>query len=88
MRLSHVLMSEEFAAVNSPCNLMLQRMNVWVSSSLSSILYLLFSFYLIPFFLAFALGVTQILAFLDTNMLVSPMQDSRVGDIAQCGGPT
>ena len=26
-----VAMSEEFAAVNSPCNLMLQEHNVWVS---------------------------------------------------------
>ena len=33
--------------------------------------------------LAFALGVTQVLAFLDTNMLVSPTQNSRVGGIAQ-----
>ena len=38
--------------------------------------------------LAFALGETQILAFLDTNMLVSPTQNSRVGDIAQRDGPT
>ena len=38
--------------------------------------------------LAFALGVTQILAILDTNMLVSPTQNSRVGGIAQSDGPT
>ena len=33
--------------------------------------------------LAFALGVMQILAFLDTNMLVSPTQNSHVRGIAQ-----
>ena len=33
--------------------------------------------------LAFALGVTQILVFLDTNMLVSPTQNSCVRGIAQ-----
>ena len=38
--------------------------------------------------LAFALGATQLLVFLDTNMLVSPMQNSCVGGIAQCDGPT
>ena len=35
-----------------------------------------------------SLGVTQILAFLDTNMLVSPTQNSHVGGIAQRDGPT
>ena len=29
--------------------------------------------------LGLAIGVTQILAFLNTNMLVSPMQNSRIG---------
>ena len=33
--------------------------------------------------LAFALGVTQILAFLDTNMLVYPMQNCGVGGLSQ-----
>ena len=37
--------------------------------------------------LAFALGVTQILAFSDTDMLVSPTQKSRIGGIAQRDGP-
>ena len=36
----------------------------------------------------FKLGVTHILAFLDTNMLVSPTQNSRVGGITQCNSPT
>ena len=38
--------------------------------------------------LAFALGVMQILASLDTNMLVSPTQNSRIGGIAQHDSPT
>ena len=38
--------------------------------------------------LVFPLGVTQILAFLDTNMLVSPTRNSRIGGIAQRDGPT
>ena len=33
-------------------------------------------------------GATQTLAFLDTNMLVSPTQNSRVGGIAQREAPT
>ena len=51
-------------------------------------------FHLFPFgvcvggtqILAFALRVTQILAFLDANMLVSSTQKSRIGDIIQCEG--
>ena len=35
-----------------------------------------------PIFHLFALGVMQICAFLDANMLVSPTQNSRVGGIA------
>ena len=31
--------------------------------------------------LAFALGIMQIIAFLDTNMLVSPTQNGRVGGL-------
>ena len=37
--------------------------------------------------LAFVMGVMQILAFLDTNMLVYPTQNSRIGGIAQHDGP-
>ena len=37
--------------------------------------------------LAFALEVTQILAFLDTNMLVSPTQNCGLGDLSQCEDP-
>ena len=36
----------------------------------------------------FALGVTQIFAFLDTNMLVSPTQNSGVGGLSQRQDPT
>ena len=38
--------------------------------------------------LCFALGETQILAFSDTNMLVSPTQNSGVGGLSQRQGPT
>ena len=38
--------------------------------------------------LAFALGVTQILTFLDTNVLVSPTQNFCVVGFAQRDGPT
>ena len=38
--------------------------------------------------LAFALGVTQILVFLDSNKLISPTQNSRVGSIDQRKAPT
>ena len=38
--------------------------------------------------LAFALGLRQILAFLHTNMLVFPTQNSSDGGIAQPDGPT
>ena len=37
--------------------------------------------------LGFALGVTQILTFLDTNMLVSPMRISGVGGFNQHKAP-
>ena len=33
-------------------------------------------------------GVTQILVFLDTNMLVSPMRNCGVGGLSQCVDPT
>ena len=36
----------------------------------------------------FALGVAQILVFLDTNMVVSPTQNSQLGGVAQRDGPT
>ena len=36
----------------------------------------------------FASGETQILAFSDTNMLVSPTQNSGVGGLSQRQGPT
>ena len=35
-----------------------------------------------------ALGVTQIFAFLDTNMLVYPMQNCGTRDLSQCQDPT
>ena len=38
--------------------------------------------------LYFALGVRQILAFLDTNMLVSPTQNCGVGGLSQRQDPT
>ena len=38
--------------------------------------------------LVFALGVTQILVFLDTKLLVSPMRNSRVGGLDQRKVPT
>ena len=38
--------------------------------------------------LAFVFGVTHILGFLDTNMLVSPTQSSRIAGIAQREPPT
>ena len=38
--------------------------------------------------LGFALGVTQVLAFFDTNMLVSPMQNCDVGGLSQHKNPT
>ena len=38
--------------------------------------------------LGFPLGVIQILAFLDDNMLVSPMQNSHVRGIGKRNGPT
>ena len=38
--------------------------------------------------LGMASGVTQIFAFLETNMLVSPTQNSGVGGISQRQGPT
>ena len=34
--------------------------------------------------LSLVLGVMQILGYLDTNMLVSATQNSRIGGIAQC----
>ena len=34
------------------------------------------------------IGVTQILAFLDTNMLVSPTRNCGVGDLSQHKDPT
>ena len=37
--------------------------------------------------LAFALGVTQIVAFLDTNMLESPTRNCGVGGLSQCEDP-
>ena len=37
--------------------------------------------------LAFTLGVTQILAFLDTNMSVSPMRNCCVGGLSQREDP-
>ena len=36
----------------------------------------------------FCVGETQILAFSDTNMLVSPTQNSGVGGLSQSQGPT
>ena len=36
-----------------------------------------------PIFNWLALGVTQILAFLDTNMLVYPMQNCGIGGLTQ-----
>ena len=38
--------------------------------------------------LCFASGKTQVLAFSDTNMLVSPTQNSGVGGLSQRQGPT
>ena len=38
--------------------------------------------------LGLALGVTQILAFLDTNMFVSPTQNCGVGGLSQRKDPT
>ena len=38
--------------------------------------------------LCFGSGETQILAFSDTNMLVSPTQNSGVGGLSQRQGPT
>ena len=38
--------------------------------------------------LVFALGVTQILAFLDTNMLVPPTRNCGVGGLSQREDPT
>ena len=35
---------------------------------------------------SFVLGVTQILAFLNTNILVSPLQNSQIGGTAQRDG--
>ena len=43
-------------------------------------------FYLLT--LGLALGVTQILAFLGTNMLVSPMQNCGIGGLSQREDPT
>ena len=37
--------------------------------------------------LYFALGVTQILAFLNANILVSPTQNCGVGGLSQCQDP-
>ena len=37
--------------------------------------------------LAFALGVTQIVVFLNTNMLVSPTRNCGVGGLSQCEDP-
>ena len=37
--------------------------------------------------LAFVLGVTQILAFLDNNMLVSPTRNCGVGGLSQRADP-
>ena len=38
--------------------------------------------------LCFALGVRQILAFLDTDMLVYPTQNCGLGGVSQCQDPT
>ena len=38
--------------------------------------------------LGLALGVTQILGFLDTNMLVCPTRICGVGGLSQCKDPT
>ena len=41
-----------------------------------------------PIFYLLVLRVTQMLAFLDTNMLVSPMQNCGVGSLSQLKDPT